>query len=487
MKRAAAYARISSDKQNQTSLDAQFDEIQNFADRVGLQIIDKFHDIITASGAKERPEFSRMIENAMDRKYDAIIVFKLDRWERDDIEDMIITRQLESNGIFVFSTSEGFDPTTPSGRFIRNVISANNRFYIENLKHETYKKTTASAKQGFFQGGYPPYGYRLVKRYDEVYKRERTYYEINPEEAPFVKKALEMYAEGTPNKEIVEWLNNSGAPLRRAKSWNVTILSEWARNEKYTGTFVYRKGFKRNLRKERDDTIKVSGAMPAIIDMETWEKIQERRQKNNHFSKNYSTKECILKGMVYCGDCASIMTHSGGSTARYYCSRAKNKKDVPWVSIRRDKANKIVLDYIKTKILDKVTDFEAMAKEYNRLSQEKEKGTSERVINLVRRKEEIQTKIENATNAILEGLAIDGALKERIKKMKEEIDTVDNEIAYLSENKETYLTPEMIEEEYKRRCEMLEGDYESQRALILEMIQKVIIHPNGWVEIIERS
>ena len=86
MKRAAAYARVSTNKQSDTSIETQFEVIENFARNGGLKIYKKYSDKITASGAKERPEFSQMIADAFAKKFDLILVYKYDRFIRDEIE-----------------------------------------------------------------------------------------------------------------------------------------------------------------------------------------------------------------------------------------------------------------------------------------------------------------------------------------------------------------------------------------------------------------
>ncbi len=74
MKRAAAYARVSSDHQSETNIETQFEIIENFAQNGGLKVVKKYYDKITASGAKERPNFSEMISEAFEKKFDVILV-----------------------------------------------------------------------------------------------------------------------------------------------------------------------------------------------------------------------------------------------------------------------------------------------------------------------------------------------------------------------------------------------------------------------------
>ena len=106
MKKAAAYARVSTKKQSETSIETQFEIVRNFAQENSIEIVDEFHDKITASGSERRPGFGTMVEKALDGAYNFIIVDKQDRFERDSVEEQVIIRQLEQKRVSVLYARE---------------------------------------------------------------------------------------------------------------------------------------------------------------------------------------------------------------------------------------------------------------------------------------------------------------------------------------------------------------------------------------------
>src|SRR6056297_460747 len=242
---AAAYVRVSSQKQSETSLETQLDTIKGFARQNQLSIIRVYKDKITASGSREREDFNRMISDALEGVFNIILVYKYDRFHRDNVEEQNILRRLENNRIFVLSVTENIDTTTPAGRLLRWIMSGVNRFYIENLQQEIYDKTTKVALKAYFMGGVPPYGFKIVSRRDTEASRNRRLYAVDEEEAPAVRLAFELYAQGYSYATIIQRLDAQGYRTRSGGLWSMQTIYSMLRNEKYNGTYVFRKGNKK--------------------------------------------------------------------------------------------------------------------------------------------------------------------------------------------------------------------------------------------------
>jgi len=478
-KKAAAYARISTDKQNQTSLEAQFKEIAAYAESVGFAIVERYQDIMTASGAMERPGFTLMVNRAKAGMYDAIIVFKLDRWERDNIEDAIIVRELERLGVYVLSVSERYDPTTPSGRFHRGILSLTNTFYLDNLKDEVYRKTTASAERGIFQGGYPPYGYKLVKEFVPELKKEVTKYALDPVEAQIAKRILEMVAAGKSYQTVIDWLESVGAKTRKGGPWAKSAVYEMARNEKYTGTFTYRIGKKRNKRFRRDDTIRVEDAHPAIIDKATWDKIQSTRRQHTH--KKSDGAGLLLRGLVFCGDCGSLMTNMGQE--RYRCSASMRNRKFKSVSVKAAKLEANVTTTVRDHLVRCKLDYEIIAKEFNAMVAEERIGLQTRAQELDVRIAAIKTKMQNAVRAILEGSPLAKMLEEESKGLAKELKMLEVEREREMEGEKEEIEPERLREMFEQQLRALDGDAKARWDLYRTLIKRVVVFPGGMFQV----
>ena len=130
MKKAAAYARVSTKKQSETSLETQLEDCRMFASVNGIRITAEFTDKITASGSAKRPGFSEMIDRALNGEWDYIVVHKQNRFEHDNVEEQVLLRQLESAGVYVLHAKGNTDPMTPTGQVHRWIMPGINQFYI---------------------------------------------------------------------------------------------------------------------------------------------------------------------------------------------------------------------------------------------------------------------------------------------------------------------------------------------------------------------
>jgi DNA invertase Pin-like site-specific DNA recombinase len=142
--RVALYGRVSTlDKGQDVNL--QLNELREYSDRRGWKISGEYVDN-GVSGAKEsRPELNRLMADAKKRKFDAIAVWKLDRFGRS-LKHLVITlADLESLGIAFVSLRDGLDLSTPSGRLMFQIIGAMGEFE-RNLIRERVRAGMAHAR-----------------------------------------------------------------------------------------------------------------------------------------------------------------------------------------------------------------------------------------------------------------------------------------------------------------------------------------------------
>ena len=107
--RSALYARVSTIDQNS---ELQLRDLQSYAEREGWPIVDTYHDVI--SGAKaSRPGLNRLIADAQARKFDCLLVWKLDRFGRSLVDCLNNIRTLEDCGVRFIATTQGLDTDQP--------------------------------------------------------------------------------------------------------------------------------------------------------------------------------------------------------------------------------------------------------------------------------------------------------------------------------------------------------------------------------------
>jgi DNA invertase Pin-like site-specific DNA recombinase len=120
--RAAIYTRVSTADQNP---ELQLREIQDCATRQALEIVETYQDV--ASGAKAiRPRLSRLMADARARKFDCLLVWKLDRFGRSLVDCLNNIHTLEDHGIRFIAVTQGLDTDqrNPASRFLLHVLGA---------------------------------------------------------------------------------------------------------------------------------------------------------------------------------------------------------------------------------------------------------------------------------------------------------------------------------------------------------------------------
>jgi len=106
MENCVIYARYSSHKQNDTSIEAQLAECKAFAERNGYNVVGEYIDKAISGKSDERPEFLRMIEDSSKGRFSKIAVYQLDRLARNRYDSAIYKAKLKKNGVKVLSAKE---------------------------------------------------------------------------------------------------------------------------------------------------------------------------------------------------------------------------------------------------------------------------------------------------------------------------------------------------------------------------------------------
>ena len=158
MKRIPIYARVSTDRQ---STESQLNALREYAGKRAWAISKEYIDEGYTGSNTKRPAFTAMMADAKKRKFDVLLVYKLDRLSRS-LKDLITTLDdLKSMGIDFISYDNGLDTTTPTGRLIFNVVGAVAEFEKDIIR-ERVRAGLENAKRKGKRLGRPPVSSRLV-------------------------------------------------------------------------------------------------------------------------------------------------------------------------------------------------------------------------------------------------------------------------------------------------------------------------------------
>ena len=99
MKTAVIYARYSSDRQTEQSIEGQVRVCNDYAERNGILIVNQYIDRATTGTNDNREEFQKMLKDSDKKQFDFVLVYKLDRFSRNKFEMAMHRKRLKDNGI----------------------------------------------------------------------------------------------------------------------------------------------------------------------------------------------------------------------------------------------------------------------------------------------------------------------------------------------------------------------------------------------------
>jgi site-specific DNA recombinase len=324
-KKAAIYARVSSDKQDvDLSISAQLKALREYARSNGYTVVREFVDEAETGRTTARPAFREMISLARhpQKPFDVILVWKYSRFARSREDSIVHKAMLRKSGVQVTSINEPFDDT-PTGRLLEGIIESLDEFYSDNLGEEVTRGMRESATRGFYLSSKPPFGYRKVRFKDG--EKERTKLEIDPIQAGIVSSMFHDALNGKGLTEIAKELNRKGIATPRGKGWGKTGIRIILANEAYAGTFVWGRNSKRGL-----EPITVENACPAIVSRSVFDNVQglikDRAPKRLHPKR--ASSRFLLSGFAFCGHCGKAMIGQDAKSGKfsYYVCGTLNKK-----------------------------------------------------------------------------------------------------------------------------------------------------------------
>lgn len=352
IKTAVAYARYSSDKQQESSIVVQIQEIKKYCAEHKIELIHEYIDEAQTGTNANRKSFQQMIADSTKGEFDMVIVHRMDRMARNVEDALHYKKYLAMQGVRLVSVIESFDES-PEGDFFKLISMGMAELYSKKLARECVEGQLQNAKEGNAMGGYPPLGYEV--------KGKR--YIINEDEAKIVRLIFNMVVGGYSYREIKDKLNWMGLSYRgRPFTHN---LHEMLRNRKYIGEYVYNRSVRRDIRgmrnhhasKAESEIIRIPDGMPRIIDDETFNKVQlimdARIKKSGRGSKK---GKYILSGLLVCGVCGFSIcggtSYGGRNKHRMAVYRCGYKNDCPTKSITCLYLDNYILRLMRSSILN---------------------------------------------------------------------------------------------------------------------------------------
>lgn len=326
MKNGACYIRVSTDRQDELSPDAQKRLLLDYSRENDIIVTeDSIYWEIGISGRKtdNRPAFRQMIAAAKspEHPYDVILVWKFSRFARNQEESIVYKSLLKKSSVEVVSVSEPL-PDGIMGGLIERILEWMDEYYSIRLSGEVMRGMTEKALRGGYQAN-PPLGY----------DRERSQTPtVNESEAAIVRMIFRMYTEENMSlTAIAKRLNLGKYPTKRGAHWNVTHLRYLLGNPFYIGKvrWNYTTNGKASRIKDESEWIIADGIHEPLIDEDTFQKASELLKKSaaSGWIHGYMPSKHWISGMLRCGSCGGSMVYSSETKrnkASYTCSNHRS-------------------------------------------------------------------------------------------------------------------------------------------------------------------
>lgn len=325
---AVVYARVSDKKQadRDISIPAQVERAYERSEQLGASVVKTFVDEGLSGTADNRPAFQNAISYCETHEITYLITWSTSRFTRNVFDAAIYKRRLLKAGVVLVYISQSIDSTTDDGWLSERFAEIIDEAHSRRTSADTLRSMIKNAKDGYYNGGNPPFGYVAAKE-PENQKKKRL--QIIEQEASVVREIFRLRLTGIGGLQIAAQLNNRGL-TNRQKAWNKSSITALLRNQAMIGDIVYGRRDKRTGKtRPKNEWIIVKSHQP-IIDQETWNAVQSTMDALDYGTGN-NRGQNIFTGLLYCHCGSSLQvetaTSQNGTRYSYYrCRRAQKKE-----------------------------------------------------------------------------------------------------------------------------------------------------------------
>lgn len=324
------YTRVSTAMQiDGYSLDAQKSRMKAFADYNGYEIVGKYEDAGKSGKSIEgRLQFNQMMEDIKLGKdgVSYVLVFKLSRFGRNAADVLSTLQVMQDFGVNLICVEDGIDSSKDAGKLMISVLSAVAEIERENIRVQTMEGRIQKAREGKWNGGFAPYGYKLVN--GELV--------VNEEESEAIRVIFDQYVNTNMGANgIAKYLEDHGIHkiIRqngKTPLFDASLIRKILKNPVYCGKIAYGRRKMEKIHGTRNDYhlveqekfLLADGIHEPIVSEELWQsaqvKLLAQAKKYEHVNIGKDIKVHLLSGIVKCPVCGAGM---------YGNKSVKHKKD----------------------------------------------------------------------------------------------------------------------------------------------------------------
>lgn len=307
-KRVAAYARVSTDNEEQlSSYEAQVDYYTRYIhDNEEWDFVEIYTDEgISATNTKKRDGFKRMIADALAGKIDLILTKSVSRFARNTVDTLTTVRKLKEKGVEVYFEKENIYTLDSKGELLITIMSS-----LAQEESRSISENVTWGQRKRFSDGKVSLPYKHFLGYE---KGEDGLPKIVESEAQTVRLIYKLFLEGKTPSGIAKHLTKSGVLTPSGKTnWSSSTVESILTNEKYKGDAILQKTFtvdfltkKMKVNEGEVPQYYVTNSHPAIISPELFDLVQNEMKRRKSMAGHQSGTECFSSKII-CGECGGV-------------------------------------------------------------------------------------------------------------------------------------------------------------------------------------
>lgn len=463
----------------------------------------------------ERPDFEKMMDEAMAGRIDCIVVKDLSRFGRNYVEaGYYIEKTFPTMGVRFIALHDGYDSLTDDGSnsmivSLKNLI---NDFYAKDISRKINTSLETKQRKGEFIGAFTPYGYKKSPE-------DKHQLILDKDTAPTVYQIFQWKAQGLGNTTIARRLNEAnvvspalylyqkGEIKKKPQNelWQGQMIKVITANPIYTGCMAQGKTKKAlcdglpTTKVPHCEWIVVPHTHEAIIDEETFEKIQQQKEQirqqavalRGKYDK-HGKKENIFAGLLYCGDCHNKLVRYKDATAtsvRYYQQCRVYNENLSYGCIKKSTREEVleaaIFSVIRSQI-DLAVDMKKLLVRFNESS-----AYQKHIRNLQRNIQTLQQKIKRITtlkNTLFESFDNGTLSEEDFLYMKERYNGenagLKEELQQLTQELTKYTEELTAKNKWITSFERYAEEQILTREMMLELVSRVWVWADNRFEVV---
>lgn len=468
-----------------------------------LRLFDTYIDDGYTGTNFDRPDFKRMLEDIESKQVQCVVVKDLSRLGRnmpkvtEFISEYFPSKRVRFIAINDMVDKQYFDVDSSEDMMI-DVKNLFNGFYPKDISKKVRSTFRTKQGNGQFIGAFASYGYCKAEH-------DHNKLVIDKYAANIVKRIFDMYISGMGQNTVAKVLNEEGEPcpseykkhcglnyhnsnrLDTTSYWTYSTIRKILQNELYIGNMVQNKSFRQVCKKNavslpKNQWIVVENTHEPIIDMGTWDKVQnllERNTRQTSLTQNIH----IFAGFLKCGDCGRAMvkiTRKGVTVFNCGSYNRYGKKFCSIHSITEKELESIVLNDLNI-IIKSVKDIS----QFIELEQKQHKSSALVAFGDISKYQAEIEKMEKKKERAYEDYSDDIISKDDYLKYKlkyeQQIIAFQDKIDRIKQVKESHSITRKPWIERLLQCEKLEH---LDRQIVVEMVSMIEIYENDTIKIL---